>query len=328
MSWSTVLTLALILVIVSIVAQRGRRSLNQRLGARPRPLFGGFAVVLICLAGFLMFFGVAAPKIEVKHPWNFPTESFLNMQEDLAIHRGAPLEHAQRALAKAQAAIVEREKVKQMIADAATTGLDEATKEPIAATKVESPAVVEAEDSTPPAPPPARPKWLDGPTGLVNGVYYKNVVAGHYATTAECEEALPAELNAAVDQFIDSYLPVGASKLVHLPSGYVHDEIVKAQYEETYDASFGPMKNLHVQLAFDRKVRTDLKRRYHTELAEIRMREVAIGAGSVLLLLGAMFSYLKLDTATRGYYTGRLRLATVLAILGGGAAAFSLVRHL
>jgi hypothetical protein len=324
MSWSIILTLGLILTVVSIMAQRGRRSLNHKLGAHHRPLFGPFAIILICLVGYFMFVKDRPAKVEFAHPQFGAYDWMRDMQEDLAIHRGTRFEDAHRTMRKIA---VEREKVRRMIDDAATAEKDEIVKVSSDDAKVD-PAVVEAEDSTPPAPPAPRPKWLDEPTGLVNGVYYRTVVAGPYATRAACEEAMPAELNAAVDQFVDSYLGPGASQIVHLPLSYIKDEIAKQEYEETYSASFGPMKNLHRQLAFDRKVCEVLKQRYHNALAEVRMKEFAIGAGGVLLLLGTMFSYLKLDTATRGYYTGRLRLATALAILGGGAAAFSLVRHL
>jgi len=344
MTWSTIVTLALILFLVSLMAQRGRTSLmltvvslmaqrertslNRRVGAHHRPLFGPFAIILICAIGFFMYRG-SARRVILPHAVGRHSEASLDMQEDEAIHRGAPLERAQRAKAKAHSRkTAERDKVKQMIDAAATTNTDEIAKVSNDEAKVESTVVLQAEDSTPPAPPAPPPKWLDEPIGLINGVYYTIVVAGPHSTRVDCDEELPAKLTEAVDRYIDSYLGEGASRIVSLPPSYVKDEIVKADYEETYNASFGPMKNLHVQLAFDRKVCSELKRRYHNALADVRMKEVAIGGGSVLLLLGAMFSYLKLDTATRGYYTGRLRVATALAILGGGAAAFSLVRHL
>jgi purine-cytosine permease-like protein len=49
--------------------------------------------------------------------------------------------------------------------------------------------------------------------------------------------------------------------------------------------------------------------------------QTGLGAGAVLLLLGTMFSYLKLDTETRGYYTGRLQFGAagvILAIIAAG----------
>ena len=45
-------------------------------------------------------------------------------------------------------------------------------------------------------------------------------------------------------------------------------------------------------------------------------------SGGVLLLVGSIFSYFRLDNATRGYYTGRLQFlmaAAILAIVGAGA---------
>ena len=41
-----------------------------------------------------------------------------------------------------------------------------------------------------------------------------------------------------------------------------------------------------------------------------------VGAGSILGLLGCVFAVLKIDTATKGYYTKRLFLGVPLAILG------------
>ena len=43
--------------------------------------------------------------------------------------------------------------------------------------------------------------------------------------------------------------------------------------------------------------------------------QTGLGVGIVILLLSTMFSYFKLDTATRGYYTGRLQFAAAAAIL-------------
>ena len=49
--------------------------------------------------------------------------------------------------------------------------------------------------------------------------------------------------------------------------------------------------------------------------ASNRLLQTGLGSGVVLLLLGSLFGYFRLDTATRGYYTGRLQFATAGAIL-------------
>jgi uncharacterized integral membrane protein len=46
-----------------------------------------------------------------------------------------------------------------------------------------------------------------------------------------------------------------------------------------------------------------------------RLRGLALGFGAVLCLLSVVFGYFRLDTATRGYYTGRLQFLAATAIL-------------
>jgi hypothetical protein len=336
----------LLLIIVGVFlmvhfANKKRHCLNERLGARPRPLFGSLFGTLTLLGLILFGLCLFIPAVSYQpatrsHSPSGATEAAIDMQEEVwPWSLWAQQQAKARATAEAKArAAAESERVKQMIANADTAkeeptpehnepaGVSETSAQTTAA---EAPVVLEAESTAPPAP---RPKWVDEPAGLVGGVYYRNVVAGPHATRAGCEEAMRGELQTAVEQFIESHLGAGASQLVQLPPSYIRNEIVKDYYEETYNASFGPMKNLHAHLAFDGRVRANMERMYHAARAQSRMKEVALGAGGVLVLLGVLFSYLKLDTMTRGYYTGRLRLALALILLGGGAAAFRLVQHL
>ena len=47
-----------------------------------------------------------------------------------------------------------------------------------------------------------------------------------------------------------------------------------------------------------------------------RLAHVGLAVVAVLAGLGAVFTYLRLDTATKGYYSGRLQIATATVILG------------
>jgi hypothetical protein len=54
------------------------------------------------------------------------------------------------------------------------------------------------------------------------------------------------------------------------------------------------------------------------------LTQLGLFAGAGLLLIGSIFSYFRLDNATRGYYTGRLQFLTaaaILAVIGGGVFA-------
>jgi hypothetical protein len=47
----------------------------------------------------------------------------------------------------------------------------------------------------------------------------------------------------------------------------------------------------------------------------------------LLVLIGTAFGYLKLDTLTKGYYSGRLKLAATAVILTAAAATALAVRQ-
>ncbi|MEX2560587.1 MAG: hypothetical protein WD403_11770 [Pirellulales bacterium] len=53
-----------------------------------------------------------------------------------------------------------------------------------------------------------------------------------------------------------------------------------------------------------------------------------MGAGWLLGVLATFFGYLKLDTLSRGYYSGRLRFAAAAMILTQAVVAALMVRGL
>ena len=180
----------------------------------------------------------------------------------------------------------------------------------------------------PPAPPlPCRANSLRPGSPRRPGssdTYFTTVVVGPYKTIRECEERLPAELQDATSAYIDSYLGAGASKVVHIPPAYIQDHLVKDRYVEEFQSdtpTVGTMSNLHVRLGFDRRFKTQLQRMHRDADVENRLLSVAGGAGMVLVVLGTLFGYLKLDTMRRGYYTRRLQFAAAAVILTTVAAA-------
>jgi hypothetical protein len=77
----------------------------------------------------------------------------------------------------------------------------------------------------------------------------------------------------------------------------------------------------HALLSFDDDFRGAVSAKWAEVRAASRLMQTGLGAGIVILLLSTMFSYFKLDTATRGYYTGRLQFAAAAAILAVIAAS-------
>ena len=88
----------------------------------------------------------------------------------------------------------------------------------------------------------------------------------------------------------------------------------------------GAMLSLHALLEFDPEVENDVRTAWRDYRVRGRLWAAGIGSAGVLGVIGAMFGYLRLDTATKGYYSGRLKvltaatILTVLAVVGGALA--------
>lgn len=158
-----------------------------------------------------------------------------------------------------------------------------------------------------------RPAWVDAPIGRVGQVYRARVSVGDYATLDECERNLPEALRQAVTHYVDRLIGAGAGgrTVARLPLPYIHEHIIKEEWEEHREASFGEMVRLHALLEFDPGANTYLRDLHQHALEAERLKYTAVGAGGLFGLLATVFGYLKLDTLTRGYYTGRLRVAAV-----------------
>jgi hypothetical protein len=91
------------------------------------------------------------------------------------------------------------------------------------------------------------------------------------------------------------------------------------EYLETSTRSFGPMQKLYMQIEFTPAFEKSLLRRWDAFHREKRFAYVGVGAASVLGLLGMVWGLLKMDTATKGYYSTQLFLGVPLAIMGAFA---------
>ena len=153
-----------------------------------------------------------------------------------------------------------------------------------------------------------------------------SIAVGPYTTRAECDAKLPEALQESLDHYVNVSLGDQAATTIRLPADYLHQQLVKAQWEETRQLSVGPMTWLHVQLQFDRKVKDRILEEHRQAIIGQRLQAMATWSATALALLTVAFGYLKIDLATGGVYRGRLRLAAAAAILGlvGVAAVVAL----
>lgn len=160
------------------------------------------------------------------------------------------------------------------------------------------------------------PEWVTAGQRRVGDVYRMPITIGPYSTRQECDVEQRKLLREAVDRYVNISIGDGASDYVHLPLPYIYQNIVRADVEEHRPSSVGPMLYVHNLLEFDRAVNDHIQVVYRQALVAERLKYAGVGTAGLFGLLATVFGYLKLDTLSRGYYTGRLRLAAAAAILG------------
>ncbi|MBX7167534.1 MAG: hypothetical protein K1X74_14485 [Pirellulales bacterium] len=173
-----------------------------------------------------------------------------------------------------------------------------------------------------PVGPDGLPAWVKQLSHADQGQYHLIVHAGPYVTQEECQRELNLQMTKGVAHYLDELL--GPKSLRVLPP---LAEIKTWQagppvVESIEHPEFGTMYQLHQQLVIDRPLRDKLRERLRQHLVQERLLYGSVGIGLVLATIGTVFGYLRVDTATRGYYRGRLKVAAgaALAAIGGLAA--------
>jgi hypothetical protein len=201
-----------------------------------------------------------------------------------------------------------------------------AEKKPAATKNVAEKKPAAEASAASPAPAKKPPDWVSQPSQMLGDTYQTTIVVGPFTTWQECEDDLPAELQKALNRYVETCLgqPAGAHP-VRLPYEFFRDQVVKGKWEEIGPSSVGPMARLYVLLQFDRKVKDRILDEYRRNVVVGRLWITGGGLAGVLWLLAVMYGYLRFDLKTGGLYRRRLRFAAVLAILGPVAAALLVV---
>ncbi len=172
----------------------------------------------------------------------------------------------------------------------------------------------------------SRPEWVGASPRRTQDGYQVSVATDPFATPLECQRQLPEVVRQAVAQYVALYLGDEAlAAQIELPLEFLLREVVRAQWEEAYESSVGPMVRLHALLVFDGKCNARIDEAAHQRLVQHRVGRLGLILAGVLALLAAAWAYLRLDLATGGRYRWRLRLAAGAAILGVVAAGWAML---
>ncbi|MFZ1932694.1 MAG: hypothetical protein WAU84_03010 [Thermoguttaceae bacterium] len=197
---------------------------------------------------------------------------------------------------------------------------------PVKATTADEKKPAAPKTAAAPPPPSAPvvkpPAWVNQPPQMLGDTYQMTIVVGPYATPQECNDELPAELQRALNRYVQGHVSQSAGvRPIALPYDFLREEVVKGQWEEIAPSSVGPMTRLYVLLQFDRKVRERIVEEGRRSVVAGRLWTTGVGLAGLLWLLAVMYGYLTIDVRTGGLYRRRLRFAAFLAILGPVAAA-------
>ncbi|MFH1265754.1 MAG: hypothetical protein ABIK89_08495 [Planctomycetota bacterium] len=205
-------------------------------------------------------------------------------------------------------------------ADAATTNSDAAAE-----SSAETGPAGETSAEDDPAPAEERPSWVGAAPRKVDGIYRMSISTDPYATRSDCDRELPGLLHAAVEEYATEYIGRQARVHVRLPLDYIQSEIVKEEFAEekqirispeaTILEEYAPMTLVHVLLEFDHTDNARIEAAWDEVIVAERLVGVGVLTTLILVLLSAVYGYLKIDLATGGAYRGRLRLAASAVIL-------------
>ncbi|HEX5105228.1 MAG TPA: hypothetical protein VFV87_15520 [Pirellulaceae bacterium] len=177
--------------------------------------------------------------------------------------------------------------------------------------------------------PPGRPSWVEqDPQTDSSGTHTIPVSSGPFKRHIDALRGLDAELVDETDRYIADYLGSElAPAILSYDAATIRRELVKPEdiYEEKIiSPTAGEMHQIHARIDIDPSFRDRLQQQWQKVRATSRLTQMGLFAGAGLLLIGSIFSYFRLDNATRGYYTGRLQFLTaaaILAVIGGSVFA-------
>jgi len=177
--------------------------------------------------------------------------------------------------------------------------------------------------AVPPAPVGgARPAWVDlppeqrvGDDGVLRLV---GTTQALWSTPQESQVVADEVLQQLFSQYVRRAYGSDEVGKIRLPRETSDGKVVSWTEPQESTATGMTMYETHVMLALDQHDRHVIEERLQSVEIRRRVRLAGAGAGLLLGLIATLWGYLKLDTASRGYYSGRLKLAA-------GAAAIALV---
>jgi hypothetical protein len=162
-------------------------------------------------------------------------------------------------------------------------------------------------------------------------VHQSPVTIGPYSTEQECLAAADATVEQAIAAYDDWYLSRFGGTHRELARQPEYDLDLADPYVCYHEVrEFGSldakMHSLHVLLQFPESYRQQLDSCWKDTIVARRLTRVVVLSGALFALLATLYLYLRLDLATKGFYTRRLQCGVAVAILALVASGVLLAR--
>jgi len=168
-----------------------------------------------------------------------------------------------------------------------------------------------------------RPAWVELAKNSQLPLHCEGIESELWATRDEARTDAMRRAAARVREFAAEVSPRVQSSW-EVPTWLVQDHLLKEPiYIEESAWKYGPMFRAHVLLDLSPSNRDVVLSKWYEVIVRRRIHQVAVGIGFVLICLTTLFTYLRLDDATRGYYSRWLAGGAAAVVAGSAAALYT-----
>ena len=182
-------------------------------------------------------------------------------------------------------------------------------------TGVQAPA---ADDAT-----VARPEWLELAKQNKLPLHADVVASELWATRDEARDDVLEKASVRALEFAADSVPKLRNKW-QVPTWLVRDRLLREPiFVEEVDWTYGTMYRAHALLDLSPQKREALLSAWHEVVLRERLAQIGGGLAFVFISLVTLFGYLRLDDATRGYYTRWLFTGAAALVAGSAAVLYT-----
>ena len=165
------------------------------------------------------------------------------------------------------------------------------------------------------------PDWVDQGSHVNEDGTFKVLNTEDFFLQSDASLVLRDRIQQAIEAFIDETSGTGASRFVTFEDGYIQRNLVEEETviaKETVDPATKRKSKRYAgyaKLRFDSRFADFVRQQYEQNFKTRRLQWACLSGLLGLTWLGAVHAYLRIDQATRHFYTRRLQTITIIACL-------------